>query len=335
MEKPKQKINARKFVEDFRSGMNEEELMERHGLTRVRLEKLYQILREKNLLDSMEIRLRAQSEPKEDPFRITQESRVATYVEQPPVGIWQSPGTSADNTCPQCGATVGKRDLTCPECGHMLSGEERWSEVEPRPKLLDRIPPKVLGCILAIPVAVILFFLFRNIIFPMSEKAFSKRADDLRKETQGKAPLKIAREVATAASGNIIQAETQRLMVEEILSSANHNFSEFTAGPRWNDISLDQKKNEMKKLREAMRKSGVTHSFRLVDESGKVLAKIGRVVQIVEESNQFQMPSEPSVHAEPPQAPAPETPTDTTAIERAVERQLPAGLNRKMPNAGF
>ena len=49
MEK-KQKINAKKFVEDFRAGKSETELMSAHGLNPGTLDKVFRALIDKNFL---------------------------------------------------------------------------------------------------------------------------------------------------------------------------------------------------------------------------------------------------------------------------------------------
>ncbi len=69
--------------------------------------------------------------------------------------------------------------------------------MDPGKKLLERIPPKVLGCILALPVAIGFYFLFKDIILPMAESAVAKRADQVRKEVpRGSTPMKMAKQMA-------------------------------------------------------------------------------------------------------------------------------------------
>jgi hypothetical protein len=238
--------------------------------------------------------------------------------------------------CPQCGASVSKRALTCPECGHMLPGEERWESVEPKKRLVDRIPPKVLGCIIAFPIAVAFFFLFKDIILPMSESAVSKRADAIRNETKGAAPRQVAKDMAAIASSGIIKSEVERLASEEILVRANDDFTVFTAGSRWNELGYDGKKQQLVGIRTALRKSGMAPRFELVSESGQSLAVVrGNDIQVLERPEYAppQMIPDPTVT---PPSPAGTRPSgDPGSIEREVEKRLPAGLDRKFPNKRF
>jgi hypothetical protein len=335
MEKPKQKINAKKFLEDFRAGKSEAELMQGYGLTRVTLEKLYSVLIEKKLLERSELRpARIDTLPQDaGPPRISQSMQPPEEAD-PWAGISEKALHYNTTECPQCGATVGKRALTCPECGHILSGEERWESVEPRQRLVDRIPPKVLGCIIAFPIAVAFFFLFKDIILPMSESAVSKRADAIRQETKGAAPIQVAKDMAAIASSGIIKSEVERLAGEEILTRANENFTVFVAGARWSDLGHDMKEEQLKGIRTALRKSGMAPNFELVSESGQPLALVrGTRIQVYDrpEDAPPQMIPDPTVT--PPSAAQP--PGDPGAIEREVEKRLPAGLDRKFPNRGF
>ncbi len=107
----------------------------------------------------------------------------------------------------------------CPECGHMLPGEERWESVEPPQRLVDRVPPLVLGSIIASPIAVVFFFLFKNIILPMSESAaVSKHANAISKETKGAAPKQMAKDVARVASCILSGMKSNAWPVEDILT---------------------------------------------------------------------------------------------------------------------
>lgn len=335
MDKPKQKVNARKFLEDFRAGKSETELMQAYGLNRVTLEKLYEALIGRKLLDRSEMR----PTRIDAPLRNAQPPRVTQSVEpsepsNPYVGVPERAAHHASTQCVQCGATVSKRALTCPECGHVLAGEERWEGTEPKRRLVDRIPPKLLGCIVALPIAVGFFFLFRDIILPMSESAIGKRADALRQETRGEAPLKIAREMAQVSSSKVIEFEVERLAAEDILINANENFTIFVAGPRWNDLSHEAKLAQLSALRQALKNSGMPPSFRLISESGQSLGAVRGVNIEIHD----QTPTDTNLpgHVGLPEPRAQPVPTvDEGAMERAVERRLPAGLDRKYPTRGY
>ncbi|HMK33626.1 MAG TPA: zinc ribbon domain-containing protein [Desulfomonilaceae bacterium] len=327
MDRPKHKVNAKKFLQDFRAGKSQEELMQGHGLSRVTLEKLYHALIERKLLDPSELGPQRIDSQTEIP-RITQPVEPESDVPR----AYRQAAPPDFSRCPQCGAEVGKRDLTCPECGHMLPGEERWERVEPKTRLVDRIPPKVLGCIVAFPIAVGFFFLFRDIILPMSESAISRRANALRQETQGAAPMKLAKDMANVGSANIIKVEVERLVGEEILSRANEDFSTFVAGPKWQELSHEGKLEQLSGIRQSLRKSAMRPDFKLNSETGQPLARVRGVhIEIFGDVPQDQAPPETVFQ----QQPAAEPQSDPGAIERAVEKRLPAGLDRKFPNRGF
>jgi hypothetical protein len=169
----------------------------------------------------------------------------------------------------------------------------------------------------------------------MSESAVSKRADAIRKETKGAAPLQVAKEMAHIASTNVIKNEVERLAGEDILVRANEDFTVFTAGPRWSELDYDRKREQLSGIQSALRRSGMGPNFELVSESGQPLALVrGRTIQVYDrpEDAPPQMIPDPTLT---PPAFEPRPPSDPGAIDREVEKRLPAGLNRKFPNRGF
>jgi hypothetical protein len=274
MEK-KQKINAKRFVEDFRAGKSDLELMHAHDLSPATLDKVIRALVAKKLLDDAEVARRS------DPDAVFQEQSFS-YPE--PLD-WAShaaemrrlSGSQTDKSsfCPQCGAQVSKSMLTCPECGHVIPGQDRWAEAEPKTSFLNRLSPKTIGCLLALPILVALIFFFVHIIFPMAETVGEKRAQAVRKEIpHGKTPMEAARDMAKAVSRTTIRGEVTRYVDDQILSSAKEDYSAFTVGPKWESLSLQEKETFVQEMSLTLEGSGLKKTFRLVAPSGKTVAKV-------------------------------------------------------------
>jgi hypothetical protein len=287
MEKSPQKINAKAFLQDFRAGKTEEELMRLHNLTPRSLAKVIKVLQERNLLDPAELKSGRASAPKEPELRISMpgphELTPAESVEE--FGLRR--GAHQDsNSCPKCGAHINDRMLSCPECGHVLPGRERWEGVEPKKGLAQRIPARVLGYIIAFPIAIALFFLFKDVILPMSEATMEKRAEALRRETpEGKAPLQAAKDMASVAGSRTVELELQRWIDDGLISSVNADHTVFTAGLRWPDLSYGQKRTVLQDISSALQMSGKPVDFDLVNDAGEALALVkGQSIELYEES---------------------------------------------------
>jgi hypothetical protein len=276
MEKKAVKINIKMFLHDFRGGKSDEDLMRLHGLTRGGLAKLMNVLLERKLLDLSELKSRPSAPQRVAPIPVLAEESRDVWPAQPIHG--KIPRNSVQNTgssCPQCGAQVTERMLSCPECGHVLPGEERWEAVEPKKGLFDRVPPKLLGYIIALPIGIILFFVFKDVILPMSEATMEKRADAIRKELhQGKTPIQTAQGIAKGAGAAIIKLETQRLVNDGVISGASDDYRTFKTGYRWPELSQEEKRKVLEDIRTALRRSGIGVNFRLVDDLGDSLALV-------------------------------------------------------------
>jgi len=182
---------------------------------------------------------------------------------------------SSDSSCPQCGAKVTERMLSCPECGHVLPGQERWEAVEPKKGLTERIHPLVLGCIIALPIGIMLFFLFKDVILPMTEATVEKRTDALRQELpKGKTPIQASKDLAKRAASGVIRVETQRLISDGIIAEAKNDYRSFTAGSRWPELSDAEKRKALGDIRTALVRSGMAIHFRVVNDSGESLALV-------------------------------------------------------------
>ncbi len=119
------------FLQDFREGKTDEELMRLHELTPGMFAKLIKVLQEKKLLDPAELKSRRAAAPREPEIRIPEpyEFTPAEPVEEIRAreGAYQG-----SNSCPLCGAHVNERMLSCPECGHVLPATRDGKLLNPR-----------------------------------------------------------------------------------------------------------------------------------------------------------------------------------------------------------
>ena len=286
MEKKPLKVNAKMFLKDFREGKSDEELMRLHSLTPHTLAKLVRVLLDKELLDPSELKSRRADAPTEPEILMPPPQ---------PQDIWpaepvheknrQESVQSSGSSCPQCGAKVTERMLSCPECGHVLPGEERWEAVEPKKGLFERIPARLMGYIIALPIGIMLFFLFKDVILPMTEATVEKRTEALRQELpKGKTPIQASKDLAKRAASGVIRVETERLRNDGIIAEAKDDYTSFTAGSRWPELSVAEKRKALEDIRSALVRSGIATHFRLVNDSGESLALVtGESVELFEE----------------------------------------------------
>jgi zinc-ribbon domain len=277
MEKKPLKVNAKTFLKDFREGLSDEELMRLHGLTPNSMAKLVRVLLDKELLDPSELKSRRASAPTEPEILIPAPRPQDTLPPEPVhEKSRQEYVQDSGNSCPQCGAKVTERMLSCPECGHVLPGEERWEAVEPKKGLFERIPARLMGYIIALPIGIMLFFLFKDVILPMMEVTVEKKwADPLRKELpKGKTPMQASKDLAKRAATGVIRVETQRLMNDGIIAEAKDDYRSFTAGSRWPELSSAEKRKALGDIRTALVRSGMAIHFRFVNDAGESLALV-------------------------------------------------------------
>jgi len=329
MEK-KQKINAKKFVEDFRAGHSDLELMHAHELSPANLEKVIKALVDKNLLDRAEVaRRKGETEPDDQPSPYPEPLDWASHSAEMR-RLHEEQGARL-SFCPQCGAKISKKMLTCPECGHVIPGQERWADAEPKMGFLNRLSPKTIGIVIALPVAVGLFFFFKNIILPMAETVGEKRAQAVRKELpKGKTPMEAAKDLAKSLSTKDIQGEVQRYVDDEILSGARHDYSSFTVGPRWDRLTAQEKEIFVKDLSLTLDGAGLKKNFRLVGSGGQTIAKVDNGIASWRDGTELVLPQAAPPTAREQSPPDLEQPENR--IQRALER-LPAGGNaiRNLP----
>jgi len=272
----KRRVNAKQFLSDFRSGMTDEELMRAHGLTARNLEKLLGILVEKGLLGRLELKSSRGHVSAGDNHEAPVVPRPAQpSVESPPVGIWPETQKPSDSSCPQCGARVSAKALICPECGHVLSGEERWEQVNIKKTLTERVHPLILGSLLALPIAIALFFFFKDVLLPASKAGMDQRIEALNKETPaGKTPMQAAKDMARDVAVSVLVTEVRDLISQGILADVDQDYTTFTAGPRWDQFSQSVLSAYLANIRDTMRRANLPVDFEVVEQGGRTVARV-------------------------------------------------------------
>jgi hypothetical protein len=283
MGKAKQKINVKRFLEDFRTGKTDDQLMAKYGLAPASLDKLLTKLMDESLLESGEIRARRDF-PETVALPILPTDRKAASPKSIPASR-PKPGPSHNNSlrklrdksceCPQCNAPVTGAMLLCPECGHVLPGKERWEQVEPRKRFVDRIPPKALGCVIAFPIAVFLALVFRDIIIPMTHVTIEKRADHMRREKElNKSSLRPAQEERERPDiSNELRSLVKGLIDRQVFSEANAGLTVLTTGPLWEQLSESEQMDFLEDLRAEMLQARKRFRFEVVDSLGVVVGQ--------------------------------------------------------------
>jgi len=304
MEDHKQKVNAKKFVRDFRAGKSRAELMRDYGISGASLDKLVRVLVERKLLDLSEA-------------AATASGNAAGSAR--PVGKAAIREKDPEFTCPQCGAEVGRRALTCPECGHVLPGEDRWQSIDQEKGLLSRIPRKVIGWGLAVPALVAMLFIIKDVVVPLTGHMADKKIEDVRKARPVNSVVAPAREnAAEAVSTEAIEQEVAGLIADGTLSAAGQDYATLTTGAIWEALAQDDRGQVLVRLQEAYRASGMTPIFELVDLLGKPVARVNdaSVEFITSEADPDSTPAENRI------APSRQLPQDlATPVGKSVESQ--------------
>jgi hypothetical protein len=328
MEKTKPTVNAKKFLQDFRSGKSDQELMRRHGLDQRGLTKVLHLLVERKLLDEADL-LASHSFRPEEPYEPPPSRKPvpgsAPRPDQPPLihGSYSASGTK----CPQCGATVSTKVLTCPECGHVLPGEERWANLEPEKGFFDRVPPKLLGILIALPAAALLFYVFRDMILPMAELKAEKQRKEIQDTLeQSHGPMQAAKEVVAKRGLRGLEAVIERLMGQEIIQRVEPDYSIFVAGARWNEISSFDKERSLSEIRSALIKANLSPEFDVNDAYGGLLVRVKRSSMSF---GPFDTTSEPTASAEEDEQ-AEEESAEPAQEERSTKDHLRKTLERRL-----
>lgn len=282
MAKKKIKINPKKFTQDFRSGMSDDELMLAHGLTPMALEKVIRMMEEKHLLDVAEISRditvptmrHVRSGRGNRPRPIAEESTVLTPLQRFPDEPLKEPGSK----CPQCGAGVPETALTCRECGHVLPGSHRWEEPESDESLWKRLPPIVRGCVVAAPFLLIFFLLLTYVVLPAGESRIDKRIELIRQQGPRKtasAPVS-SRGESNPQGGqtdNLLDLELENQIADGILTEVGQDLSFFRAGARWTQLSEQELAEKMARIAAALRQARFEVYFQVVDTDGWTVAE--------------------------------------------------------------
>ncbi|MFC1833715.1 zinc ribbon domain-containing protein [Thermodesulfobacteriota bacterium] len=272
MAKTQKKINARKFVTDFKSGKSDQELMFIHDLSEPNLKKLLDLLVAKNLLAREDIERRGQPqfvksyEPTVALDRLDAQETFIAPVAHHREAVPQDEGS----TCPQCGAAVTERALTCPECGHVLPGEDRWAQVGQKVSLLERIPARLLGLLIAVPIGITVFIFFFYFLFPAQEARVYKTIDAYRSQQNQLDDLKKRRNFMRA--GNYVKSLVNR----RVFSTVSDDFAVFTTGPGWSQLSDEERNEILAKVRRNLVKAEIEPDFEVIDEWGEVQATVSR-----------------------------------------------------------
>lgn len=254
----KKTVNVKKFLTDFREGASDADLMTRHGLDKRGLQKMLAILEERQLV------------PTEDLKRFRYASPATPEQGDPVAG--GEPDADPNSRCSQCGAHVTEEMLTCPECGHVLPGETRWSRVQPERSARFRIPPWIIGCIIACPMALGLYAVFKHVLIPMSAASIQKRTHHTGTPAHG-AQHPAPGTGKAHSTVPPIQEKVQSLTADGILLKTSSDFTIFTVSDRWYKLSRDEKLSLVTLLASALEASGLGTSFEIRDDAGIVGAR--------------------------------------------------------------
>ncbi len=264
MTEPKRRVNAKQFIKDYQSGMNADELKEIHGLNDRDFKRLLKTLVERKLLNAQDIRKLLAGRIRSDQEYTGTMDLLATQKVAAPKGD--------PDRCPQCGARVSERALTCPECGHMLPGEKRWEDVGRKKGALDRLPPWLLGCIIAFPIAVLGYYVIDDIIFPMTEATVEKQIQEKkRREDAKKAKTGLERKRAAQQQ---LDKHISNLIDRNVLTDADLSSGILTAGSDWPATQESRARRLLEEIRNMMAEAGRPENFEVVDLWETSLAKV-------------------------------------------------------------
>jgi hypothetical protein len=279
MDNKKRKVNAKRFLEDYRSGLSDQELMRLHGLSPASLQKLLLVLQQRGLLSAAVARAERSSRlPDAQTDRRSGRHERATRSGQ---RSGPAPLEESGFHCRQCGASIDGNMLTCPECGHVLPGEERWSHVGTRDRMLPRVPPWVLGCVLALPIGIGLLLVFKHILIPLSSASIQQRTRPHGAVVSERQHLPAAIDQAKAGKRLPVHAETERLVGEGVVSEASPDFTGFMMSDAWHNLSRDEKIKHVVAIRSALEASDLSVQFTFVDSSGGWVARVSaRIMEL-------------------------------------------------------
>ncbi len=246
--------------------------MSLYGLNRKGMDKLLRVLVDKNMLGPSESAslLSGLRPPTEARAR---DARLDSTAQPNAAHDRREAQQAPESACPQCGAAASSKALTCPECGHVLPGQQRWEDVDPKQALLDRVPPWLLGCILALPILIATIYVWKNIIVPMTEAKMEKKAATRKqvRSSLGMSPESRTRLPTNPNAKARLQQLLDRLIAQDILADVDQDGTVMTAGSAWLDLSKPGTVTLVKKLMDALVAAGHHGQFTVMDLWGNTL----------------------------------------------------------------
>jgi hypothetical protein len=272
----KKTVSVKRFLTDFRSGASDADLMTRHGLDRKGLQKMLSILEERQLVPVEDLKRNRDASSDEDHAQPTPPPS-ATLQPRESDGSLADDDTASDGPsgCPQCGAHVTEKMLTCPECGHVLPGETRWSRVQPERSTRYPLPPWLIGCIIACPIALGLYAVFKHMLIPMSTASIQKRTLPVAKPTAPKYQQGQRTQAPEPALSPVEELVKRSTANGKLLRTAE-DYTSFTVGDQWYGLERDDKVQFLTQLASALLASGMTSPFEVRDDAGILGARVNR-----------------------------------------------------------
>ena len=278
-----------------------------HGLTPKTMDKLLTILVERGILTQDQIEQHARMDEGPQTIIDAGPQTMALEMGQQAMALDRTahlkhipdsaeiPNVPA-SSCPQCGAGVLPKALTCPECGHLLSGAERWGALEDEAPIWQRLPPLLIGCVIALPAALLMVYVFFYILYPMMEAAEQRKVQQRQEVKAAKNPKPVAqdkkgreaknkaeREQALQAKKAALDDALQELVERGALAGLDDNYRVYRAGPAWSTISEADKYSGLARIQAAMKQAKVRVDFEVRDLWGYTVARVTEQAVIVGE----------------------------------------------------
>ncbi len=154
--------------------------------------------------------------------------------------------------------------------------------MQPEKSFLLRVPPWLIGCVIALPIAIGMYVVFKHVLVPLTAASIHKRAVAIGK------PILTHKKPSPATMGEKpaelpVHAQVQLLTDRGILQEVNEDFTAFTVTERWYDLSRDDKVALLTQLGAALLASGMTAPFEIKDDSGIPGARVtSRTIELLD-----------------------------------------------------